>query len=96
LVIDEAVVSNAIDATPVPLDRRLARPAIAAVDRDTVSEIASRFSRLNPAPFQYQAPATLLDAVALLVADPEAVLIAGGQSLMPVLDDASVLPRRDV
>jgi carbon-monoxide dehydrogenase medium subunit len=40
---------------------------------------------LKPSPFDYQAPATLREAVALLAADPEAVVIAGGQSLMPVL-----------
>jgi carbon-monoxide dehydrogenase medium subunit len=40
---------------------------------------------MKPAPFQYRAPDTLEEAVALLAADPEARPIAGGQSLMPVL-----------
>jgi aerobic carbon-monoxide dehydrogenase medium subunit len=40
---------------------------------------------MKPAPFDYQAPATLQDAIDLLATEPEAVLIAGGQSLMPVL-----------
>src|SRR6266446_6140871 len=40
---------------------------------------------MKPAPFDYQAPATLREAIDLLVSDPEATLIAGGQSLMPVL-----------
>jgi len=40
---------------------------------------------MKPAPFDYQAPATLQEAIDLLAADPEAALIAGGQSLMPVL-----------
>jgi carbon-monoxide dehydrogenase medium subunit len=40
---------------------------------------------LKPSPFDYQAPATLREAIGLLAADPEAVVIAGGQSLMPVL-----------
>jgi aerobic carbon-monoxide dehydrogenase medium subunit len=40
---------------------------------------------LKPAPFDYKAPATLGEAIDLLVSDPEAVVIAGGQSLMPVL-----------
>jgi carbon-monoxide dehydrogenase medium subunit len=40
---------------------------------------------MKPAPFEYQAPATLREAVDLLVSDPEAIVIAGGQSLMPVL-----------
>src|SRR5215469_11465538 len=40
---------------------------------------------MKPAPFDYQAPGTLRQAVDLLASDPEAVIIAGGQSLMPVL-----------
>jgi carbon-monoxide dehydrogenase medium subunit len=40
---------------------------------------------MKPAPFEYQAPATLREAIELLVSDPEATVIAGGQSLMPVL-----------
>jgi CO/xanthine dehydrogenase FAD-binding subunit len=34
---------------------------------------------------EYQAPATLREAIDLLVSDPEATVIAGGQSLIPVL-----------
>jgi aerobic carbon-monoxide dehydrogenase medium subunit len=40
---------------------------------------------MKPAPFEYQAPATLREAIDLLASDPEAILIAGGQSLIPVL-----------
>jgi aerobic carbon-monoxide dehydrogenase medium subunit len=40
---------------------------------------------MKPPRFEYRAPETLDEAVALLVADPSAKLIAGGQSLMPVL-----------
>jgi aerobic carbon-monoxide dehydrogenase medium subunit len=40
---------------------------------------------MKPAPFDYQAPGTLRAAIDLLAADPEATLIAGGQSLMPLL-----------
>jgi carbon-monoxide dehydrogenase medium subunit len=40
---------------------------------------------MKPSPFEYQAPTTLREAIDLLVSDPEATLIAGGQSLMPVL-----------
>ncbi len=40
---------------------------------------------MKPAPFEYQAPATLREAIDLLASDPEATVIAGGQSLMPVL-----------
>jgi aerobic carbon-monoxide dehydrogenase medium subunit len=40
---------------------------------------------MKPAPFDYQAPGTLREAIDLLVSHPEAFIIAGGQSLMPVL-----------
>ena len=40
---------------------------------------------MKPAPFDYQAPGTLRDAIDLLASNPEALVIAGGQSLMPVL-----------
>ena len=40
---------------------------------------------MKPAPFDYQAPPTLQEAIDLLVSDPEATLVAGGQSLLPVL-----------
>jgi carbon-monoxide dehydrogenase medium subunit len=40
---------------------------------------------MKPAPFEYQAPATLREAIALLASDLEATVIAGGQTLMPVL-----------
>ena len=40
---------------------------------------------MKPAPFEYQVPATLREAIDLLVSDPEATVVAGGQSLMPVL-----------
>jgi carbon-monoxide dehydrogenase medium subunit len=40
---------------------------------------------LKPSPFEYRAPATLGEAIDLLASEPEAILIAGGQSLMPVL-----------
>jgi aerobic carbon-monoxide dehydrogenase medium subunit len=40
---------------------------------------------MKPAPFDYLAPATLREAIGLLAADPEATVIAGGQSLMPLL-----------
>jgi aerobic carbon-monoxide dehydrogenase medium subunit len=41
---------------------------------------------MKPPVFDYRAPATLAEAVALLAADPGAKPIAGGQSLMPVLN----------
>src|SRR5271155_2064154 len=40
---------------------------------------------MKPAPFDYQAPSTLREAIDLLASNPEALVIAGGQSLMPVL-----------
>jgi carbon-monoxide dehydrogenase medium subunit len=41
---------------------------------------------MKPPPFEYRAPATLDEAVALLAADSDAKPIAGGQSLMPILN----------
>src|SRR5215471_17579963 len=40
---------------------------------------------MKPAPFDYHSPGTLREAVDLLASNPEAFVIAGGQSLMPVL-----------
>ncbi|MGC1886655.1 MAG: FAD binding domain-containing protein, partial [Stellaceae bacterium] len=40
---------------------------------------------MKPSRFDYRAPETLDEAVALLAADPGAKPIAGGQSLMPIL-----------
>src|SRR5215469_6677362 len=47
--------------------------------------LPSRGIAMKPAPFDYQAPGTLREAIHLLASNPEAVVIAGGQSLMPVL-----------
>jgi carbon-monoxide dehydrogenase medium subunit len=41
---------------------------------------------LKPAPFVYHAPATLAEALELLAAQPNARALAGGQSLMPMLN----------
>ena len=52
----------------------------------SLSFVVSRFLRMKPAPFDYASPATLAEAIALLSAgDANAMPIAGGQSLMPVL-----------
>jgi aerobic carbon-monoxide dehydrogenase medium subunit len=40
---------------------------------------------MKPAPFDYKAPGTLPEAIDLLASNPGALVIAGGQSLMPVL-----------
>jgi aerobic carbon-monoxide dehydrogenase medium subunit len=40
---------------------------------------------MKPAPFDYQAPCTLPEAIGLLASNPEALVVAGGQSLMPAL-----------
>lgn len=41
---------------------------------------------MKPAPFTYLRPTTLEDAVAALAADPTAKVLAGGQSLIPLLN----------
>ena len=40
---------------------------------------------MKPAPFRYERPTTLEEAVSLLAGDEEAKVIAGGQSLLPLL-----------
>lgn len=41
---------------------------------------------MKPAPFRYHRPAALAEALALLAAQPNARVLAGGQSLMPMLN----------
>ena len=41
---------------------------------------------MKPAPFRYHRPALLAEALALLAAQPNARVLAGGQSLMPMLN----------
>lgn len=40
---------------------------------------------MKPAPFAYRRPATLQDALAVLAEEPDAKVLAGGQSLVPLL-----------
>ena len=47
---------------------------------------------MKPVRFQYRAPETLAEAVALLAAEPDAKPIAGGQSLMPLLNFRAAAP----
>ena len=48
---------------------------------------------MKPAPFRYARPATVAEAVALLASSPgEAKLLAGGQSLVPLLNMRLVRP----
>lgn len=41
---------------------------------------------MKPSPFRWSAPSTTAEAVALLAADPRAKVLAGGQSLIPLLN----------
>lgn len=47
---------------------------------------------MKPAPFRYARPASLAEAVALLAAPGEAKILAGGQSLVPMLNMRLVRP----
>jgi aerobic carbon-monoxide dehydrogenase medium subunit len=47
---------------------------------------------MKPPPFAYHAPATTADAIDLLNSHDNAVLLAGGQSLMPMLNMRYVFP----
>ena len=41
---------------------------------------------MKPPLFRYEAPRTLRDAVAVLASDPDAMVLAGGQSLVPAMN----------
>jgi carbon-monoxide dehydrogenase medium subunit len=47
---------------------------------------------LKPPPFEYHAPTTLPEALTLIATLPNAKILAGGQSLMPMLNMRYVLP----
>ncbi len=47
---------------------------------------------MKPAPFDYHAPATLAEAVGLLASLENAKLLAGGQSLVPMMNFRYLLP----
>ena len=49
---------------------------------------------MKPAPFAYVRPASLDDAVAALAGDPGAKVLAGGQSLVPLLSMRLAAPTR--
>lgn len=49
---------------------------------------------MKPALFDYSAPTSVAEAVALLAADPGAVVIAGGQSLVPAMNLRLASPSR--
>jgi carbon-monoxide dehydrogenase medium subunit len=51
---------------------------------------------LKPPPFVYHAPATLPEALALLASLPDARALAGGQSLMPMLNFRLLAPQHVV
>ena len=40
---------------------------------------------MKPAPFDYRRPGSLAEAVAALAGEPNAKVLAGGQSLVPLL-----------
>ena len=42
---------------------------------------------MKPSVFGYQAPTTLEDAISLLAGDADAVVLAGGQTLLPAMND---------
>lgn len=90
---DDYCERSASRVIPPPLGRPLRLRVYevrANVDLDTRHTV--RASELKPAPFDYQAPATLGEAVSLLAAHPDASIIAGGQSLMPLLAFRLAMP----
>ena len=51
---------------------------------------------MKPAPFAYVRPHTLDEALDGLAADPHAKVLAGGQSLLPLLSMRLIAPARSV
>ncbi|MCB1502658.1 MAG: xanthine dehydrogenase family protein subunit M [Bauldia sp.] len=49
---------------------------------------------MKPALFEYSAPQTVAEAIALLAADPGAMVLAGGQSLVPAMNLRLASPSR--
>jgi len=47
---------------------------------------------MKPPLFRYKAPRTLRDAVAVLASDPDAMVLAGGQSLVPAMNFRAANP----
>jgi carbon-monoxide dehydrogenase medium subunit len=47
---------------------------------------------MKPPLFRYEAPRTLRDAVAVLASDPDAMVLAGGQSLVPAMNFRVAMP----
>lgn len=47
---------------------------------------------MKPAIFGYQAPGTLEQAIGLLASDPDAVVLAGGQTLLPAMNFRAASP----
>lgn len=47
---------------------------------------------MKPAPFTYRRPASLAEALVVLAAEPDARLLAGGQSLIPLLNFRLITP----
>src|SRR5260370_41134062 len=47
---------------------------------------------MKPSIFGYQAPATLEDAISILAGDPDAVVLAGGQTLLPAMNFRAAQP----
>ena len=59
------------------------RGSTGADDRRTATEVNE--GTVKPAPFAYLRPGSLAEAVAALAGDPGAKVLAGGQSLVPLL-----------
>ena len=47
---------------------------------------------MKPSIFGYKAPATIEDAIGLLAGDPDAVVLAGGQTLLPAMNFRAAAP----
>src|SRR5262245_48479721 len=64
-----------------------------SINRHRHQHVSARFNlRMKPPPFAYHDPETVADVVGLLGRLENTKLLAGGQSLMPMLNMRYVLP----
>src|SRR5689334_10435337 len=74
-----------VSLTLVPLCPLCAHRENAAIDSVQGAVVARQKDKMKPAPFDYVRPDTLQEACELLASDEDARIIAGGQTLIPML-----------
>ena len=80
-----AAVANAVIDALSPLGHPPSRHAVHAADRVAGDAGLEGRPGVIPAAFDYQRPASIEEALAIIGSDPGAKVLAGGQSLLPLL-----------